>query len=348
MLSRGIELARSCPRMRPAAADSSRRPTVSVVMPAYNAARFLAEAVESVLRQTFSDLELLIVDDGSLDDTLAIARRLAALDARLNVVATANGGPAAARNAALRIARGDFIALLDSDDVIDQQYLSKQLAVLRACPAASIVTANAINRGGGANFNGQPYWPETSGVQWLTTGDVIGQEDAVCILSVFRRQVYEGVGGFNPAFSGNEDYEFWVRASRAGVVIVRNCEPLRVYRRLEGSLSSNEPRMIRGVLKVLRHTRGLLDERSPERAVLDRQIGRFTRELPRAELRASLQRSDAAGASAALRTIAADHGGWVLGACARLTSCWPEPLLWAYRLRRGMRERTTAPSHSAA
>jgi glycosyltransferase involved in cell wall biosynthesis len=317
-------------------------------MPAYNAERYLAEAVESVLRQTFSDLELLVVDDGSLDDTLAIGRRLAARDARLTVVATANGGPAAARNAALRIARGDFIALLDSDDVIDREYLSKQLAVLQSHPDASIVTANAINRGGGANFNGRPYWPETSGVRWLTTSDVIGQEDAVCILSVFRRQVYERVGGFNPAFSGNEDYEFWVRASLAGFVIVRNCEPLGVYRRVEGSLSSNEPRMIRGVLNVLRHTRGLLDERAPERHVLDRQIVRFTRELPRAELRASLQRSDAAGASAALRTIAADRGGWVLGACARLTSCWPKPLLWAYRLRRGVRERATAPSQSAA
>jgi len=105
--------------------------------------------------------------------------------------------------------------------------------------------------------------------------------------------------------------------------------------------------MIRGVLNVLRHAQSMLEDLSPEGEVLLRQVARFTRELPRAELRASLQRRDAAATSRVLRTLAAERGGMV-AACARLTSRWPQPLLWAYRLRARVRNRTAARSRSAA
>jgi len=321
---------------QPSVATGRRSPVVSVITPAYNAAAFLAETVRSVLGQTFSDLELIIVEDGSTDDTLAVARRLAATDSRVRVVATPNGGPAAARNVALRAAGGEFIALLDSDDVWRPQYLARQIALLDANPDVSIVTSNAINRGGGANFDAKPYWTQTTGVERLTVLDIIRQQDSVCILSVFRRRVYETIGGFDPTFNGNEDYEYWLRATLTGLVVLRNFEPLAEYRRRSGSLSSDEPRMIRGALKVLHHVDTLLDELPEERAALHRQVHRFTHEMPRAELRASLQRSDAAAAARVLQTLAAERGGWPLAAFARVTAHWPQPLLWAYRLRRGM------------
>ena len=233
-------------------ATSRRTPVVTVVTPAYNAAGYLPETVRSVLGQTFTDLELLIVDDGSTDDTLAVALRLAATDPRVRVVSTPNGGPAAARNTALRSARGEFVALLDSDDVMRPDYLVRQLAVFDACPDASIVTANAVNCGGGPTFDGKPFWPRVAGLERTTLLQLIEHEDAVCILSVFRRSVYATIGGFNPAFNGNEDYEFWLRAALAGSVIARNYEPIGVYRRRDGSVSSNEARMVRGVREVLR------------------------------------------------------------------------------------------------
>jgi glycosyltransferase involved in cell wall biosynthesis len=320
-----------------APAASSRMPVVSVVTPAYNAARYLPETVGSLLRQNFSDFELVIVDDGSRDDTLAVAHRFAAIDGRVRVVSTPNGGPAAARNRALREARGEFIALLDSDDTIAPEYLARQLAVLDANPDAAIVTANAFNRGGGSTYDGKPFWPQTTGLQRITVRDLIEHEDSVCILSVFRRRVVEVIGGFSATFTGNEDYEFWLRAALAGFVIVRNFQPLGVYRRLGGSLSSDEPRMIRGVMRVLQHVDGALGNWPAEREVLRRQMERFERELPRAELRATLQRNDAAAAARALRALAADRGGWLLSTVARITQYWPQPLLWAYRLRRSVR-----------
>jgi GT2 family glycosyltransferase len=308
-------------------------PVVSVVMPAYNAAAYLADAIESVLAQTFPDFELIVVDDGSTDQTAAVARRLASRDRRARLVSTANGGPANARNTALGIARGRFVALLDSDDVMRPHCLATQIGLLESNPDVSIVTANVINRGGGVNFDGKPYWPRTRGVERVTAAEIIAQENAICILSVFKREVYEAIGGFDPEFSRNEDYEFWLRASLAGFVVLRNYQPLGFYRRHEGSWSSDEPRLIRGILEVLGRTDRCLPTDAPERETLRRQIDRFSFELPRAELRAALQQYDAAAVSKALRTVRGQPGRGMLGACASVLSRWPGPLLWAYRIR---------------
>src|SRR5712671_4035179 len=129
-------------------------PTVSVIMPAYHAERYLHTAVESVLRQSFSDLELLIVDDGSSDRTVEIARGYAARDARVQVLEQANAGPGPARNAGFRAATGRLFAFLDSDDEWDETFLAEHVAVLAARPDVDVVIGNARNRGG--KRDGQP------------------------------------------------------------------------------------------------------------------------------------------------------------------------------------------------
>src|SRR5215831_13390320 len=120
-------------------------PLVSILTPAYNSAAYVAETVESVLQQTCSDFELLIVDDGSTDDTLAVVRALAEADTRVKGFASPHGGPAIARNVALQHARGQFLALLDSDDVWDPSFLSTQLSLLQKQPEIAIVTANVVS-----------------------------------------------------------------------------------------------------------------------------------------------------------------------------------------------------------
>src|SRR3954469_22016354 len=117
-------------------------PAISVIMPAFDAAAYLHVAVESVLAQTFSDLELLIVDDGSTDGTVAVAERYAARDGRVRVLRQANAGPGPARNTGFRAPTGDIFAFLDSDDEWDETFLAAQLAVLSARPDIDVVIGN--------------------------------------------------------------------------------------------------------------------------------------------------------------------------------------------------------------
>ena len=118
--------------------------TISVIIPAYNVAAYIGETLDSLLAQTYPDYEAVIVNDGSTDDTeQVIASYRASLGDRLVYVKQANGGLANARNAGLRVARGRYIALLDSDDLWAPEFLAKMLALLESDPTLDLVFPNA-------------------------------------------------------------------------------------------------------------------------------------------------------------------------------------------------------------
>lgn len=102
-------------------------PTVSVIVPAYNAENFIESCVESILRQTYTDFELILVNDGSKDSTSAICHRLAAQDSRITVIDQENGGSSSAKNTGLGIARGSYIEFIDADDTLDEAYMEQLL-----------------------------------------------------------------------------------------------------------------------------------------------------------------------------------------------------------------------------
>jgi len=314
--------------------ETSSRPLVSIITPAYNAERFLLETVESVLAQTFSDFELLIADDGSTDGTLRLATVLAARDSRILVASGPNQGPAGARNDAMKRARGRVFALLDSDDRWFPDYLSTQLRILHDSDA-DIVTANAINAGG--EHDGAPIWPATAGLEQLTLLDVITRENSMCIMSIFRREVADRIGGFDSAFNGNEDYEFWLRAAHSGARILQNREPHGWYRRREGSVSSDQRRMVAGILSVFQRIDRACERLPIEQAAVRRQIRRFEADLAILDLRESLRNGEAAKAAQFLKVAAALRGGCAYPIAAHVSARWPKPLLWAYQLRQALR-----------
>jgi glycosyltransferase involved in cell wall biosynthesis len=248
-------------------------PAVSIVTPAYNAARFLAEAIESAQRQTFDDFEMLIVDDGSKDDTADITEEFGARDPRIRLIRQRNAGTAAARNTAIRAARGELFALLDSDDVWLPEFLEVQLGILQQHPDVDILSSNALNLGSDAH--GQPIKPASNDLTPVSLLDLIQRDDAVFIMSVFRRRVIERIGDFDPLVLMNEDYEFWVRAARAGCRILFNQRPLVWYRRRNDSKSTNQDAMFAGIVAVLRQLRERCADSPTELAAIDRQIARF-------------------------------------------------------------------------
>lgn len=193
---------------------------VSVIMPAYNAAPYIAEAIRSVLDQNYPDIELIVVDDGSQDGTPEIAR---GFGERVRLFERPNGGPAAARNFGFSVARGEFIAFLDADDLWLPGKLASQVAHLRAHPEIGVVFGKFLRWYGRADgrFDAPPAPQDdsTGGAivsdqsGWIYT-ELLFDNIVHIITAVIRREVLDIVGGFDETLRTGEDYDFWLRVSR--------------------------------------------------------------------------------------------------------------------------------------
>jgi len=310
-------------------------PFVSVITPAYNAARYLEESARSALDQTFCDLELIIVDDGSTDQTLELAHQIQSREpSRVRVVSKPNGGPSAARNAGLTAAAGEYMALLDADDVWKPEFLARQMAVFTDIPTVDLVTGNGWNLGGGRH--GEPVRPFPDRRPALTLASIISDERAVFVMTVFRRRVFEVLGGFDESLRGNEDFDFWMRAAIAGFRFHRNAEPLAWYRRRQDSLSADPVRMLTGAITVCGKLRPLLNGR-PEAKVLDRQIAYYETELQAARVRAALGAHNVAEARVALEALHARRPTVRTAIAALLARHAPPVLERLYHLKQAYR-----------
>ena len=307
-------------------------PTVSIIMPAYNVAPYVAGAIRSALVQSFTDFELIVVDDGSKDNTAEIVRSLGRVDARVRLVQQANRGLAGARNTALRAARGDMLALLDSDDLWEPEFLAAQLAILEARPDIDIVTGNGWFLDGPRD--GQLARPYPDGRPDPVLASIIGDEWSVFIMSVMRRRVYTAIGPFDEAMRSNEDYDFWLRAAVAGFTFARNDQPLGYYRVRSDSLSASNVRMLRGILHVYRKLEPAIHDRPAELAILEQQVSRFETELLAAEARLAIEIADFEAAREHLGALHARKGGAAIGVAHFLARWAPGTLKRMLRLKR--------------
>jgi glycosyltransferase involved in cell wall biosynthesis len=244
-----------------------------------------------------------------------------------------NGGISSARNRALSEAAGEYIAILDGDDIWLPEYLESQLSVLRARPDVDIVTGNGFNLGG--PNDGETTRPYPDARPQPTLVDIVADEQAIFIMSGFRRRVYETIGGFDESLRTNEDYDYWLRAAAAGFRFARNDRPLCRYRRRHDSLSSNDIRMIRGILRVYEKLRPLIARDATASRALEAQVSRFRAELLAAEAKAAIAAGDARTATAHLDELYAMRGGAAVGVAALMARWTPGLLARAYQLRRG-------------
>jgi glycosyltransferase involved in cell wall biosynthesis len=311
-------------------------PAVSIIMPAYNVEAYVGDAIRSVLAQTFSDFEVIVVDDGSTDKTADVVGGLAAGDTRVRLVRQRNRGLAGARNTALRMARGELFALLDSDDLWEPEFLAEQIAILRDRPDVDVVTGNGWMLGGTLHGELARPCPDPRPEPDLTV--ILGDEQSVFIMSVFRRKVYEVVGAFDETLRTNEDYDFWLRAAICGFRFTRNDRPLGHYRIRSDSLSANEMRMLRGILRVYDKTRPLLLRRPVELAILDLQMERFHTEWLAAEARVALETANFQAAREHLGRLHARRGGAALGLARVLLRWAPKVVARIYGFRRARTE----------
>jgi glycosyltransferase involved in cell wall biosynthesis len=305
---------------------------VSVIMPAYNVAPYIGEAIRSVVAQTMPDWELLITDDGSTDGTAAAVRAAAGGEPRVRLIEGPNEGVSAARNTAFAQATGEFIALLDGDDIWDPTFLETQLAILAANPEIDVITGNGWLLGG--PHSGQPARPFPDPRPEPTFATILADENAVFIMSVMRRRVFAEIGGFDASLRTNEDYEFWLRAAHAGFRFHRNDRPLGQYRRRSDSASANDLRMLTGILVVFEKMRKLSTGRPEELRIIDEQLARFSRDQIAARMRAAIADGDVRAAAGHLAALHAHSGGATLKVASVLARLAPSLFFRAYRFSR--------------
>ncbi|UOA21213.1 putative glycosyltransferase EpsJ (plasmid) [Sulfitobacter indolifex] len=239
--------------------DRSVFPRVSIVMPAYNAAAFIDEALTSIAAQSFTAWEIIIVDDGSSDDTADIAERWAQQDKRIRVLKQANAGASAARNTGLEAARAAWIAFIDSDDWVHRDYLVKLMKPLKKKPLNAVfcIAVDVVSDG-------------SRGKRWIPPPKdnlfpVFATDCPIAVHSgIFRRSVLQEIGGWDPDLGTCEDWDLWMRLARTTNRIENVMEELAFIRLRTGSLSRSMPmRLARDGVIVIERA-GEPDPRVPE------------------------------------------------------------------------------------
>lgn len=228
-------------------------PAVSVIIPAYGVNAYIAEAVDSVLAQTYASREVVVVNDGmGVADTAELERILARYDDRVRYVARENGGQSAARNTGLAASAAPFVAFLDGDDWWAPTLLEREMALFERDPGLALVYADA------RLFGDHPW----AGRTYMECGDdSVGPVRLESLLArrvnvtmstiIARREAVLAAGGFDESLRYVEDYDMWLRMAFQGARMTYIREPL-AYRRMRGSsLSANGVKMQRALVDVL-------------------------------------------------------------------------------------------------
>lgn len=207
---------------------------VSVIMPMHNSERFVGEAIESVMAQTYHDWELLVVDDNSTDNSYNVAKEYADKDSRIRVLRNDNpiGIPSAPRNAGINKAKGRYIAFLDSDDMWFPQTLEQQLPLFRDRRVAIVFANYEKFDENGDRHNRIVNAPEMATYKSLLKGNVIGN-----LTGVYDRKK---VGTVTMQHTHHEDYVMWLSILKKGFIAKNTCTTLGAYRLRESSVSARK------------------------------------------------------------------------------------------------------------
>jgi glycosyltransferase involved in cell wall biosynthesis len=219
---------------------------VSVVIPAYNAMAYLPETVESVLRQTFTNFEVLIIDDGSSDQIVQWVSQIS--DPRVRLISQENQGLSGARNTGIAHAQGEYVAFLDADDLWEPTKLEKQVHCLENKPAVGLVYTWTVLVDEQGNPTGRVFISDAEGDVWqqIVWDDVMSNGSTAMV----RRCCFETVGVFDLNLGPAADRDMWIRiASRYPFAVIK--EPLVFYRQHPNSMSKNRKIMIQELRTVI-------------------------------------------------------------------------------------------------
>ena len=311
--------------------EPARAPDVSVIIPAYNTAGYVAGAVASALAQTYTSHEIIVVNDGS-PDSEAMDRALAPYRDRITYVTQANSGVSSARNYAIAIARGRYIAFLDSDDVWEPDYLASQVAVLDGDPSVAMVYPDALIVGDHPHA-GRTFTEVCPSRGEPTFRGVLTQECHVFVGSLVRREALVSAGLFDPQLRTAEDFDLWLRLLARGERIVWNPRVLVRFLKRRTSASADPVIMAEGALKVLDKIERTLKLRPEDRAALEERRKYFSAHLELVRGKRAFFRRDVDKALSHIERSNSLVKRLKLSLVCLLIRRFPRVMLHAYRLR---------------
>jgi len=248
-------------------------PVVSVIVPAYRVTDFIGEALDSVLAQTFTDYEIIVINDGS-PDSEALERALEPYMSRIIYIKQENRGVSAARNTGIAAARGSLLAFLDGDDTWLPNYLEVQVARIQADPTIDVLYPNVLLFGGSSEA-GEEFMTACPSNGEVTFERLLLQECNVSNCSIARREMIISAGLFDESLPSVEDFDLWLRVIKEGGRIAYHRDVLARYRRRPGSLTADPIWLNEHILKVLKKVKQTMDLTPSERAIVDAQLEHF-------------------------------------------------------------------------
>ncbi|MET0653732.1 MAG: glycosyltransferase [Hyphomicrobiaceae bacterium] len=239
-------------------------PRVSIVMPVYNGARFIADALASAQREPGIDAEIIVVDDGSTDETTRVVSSISERDQRIRLLQREHRGVSPTRNVGVRAATGEYVTFLDSDDICPPGRIARQAHKLAGRPdAAAVIGETLLFEELAENLHPAP------GTRYLQILTVTLHS------ALFRRDIFDRVGLFDETLAFSEDFDFFLRLAEAEAPLVIESEIASLYRRHPGSMTTDSKAVKAGMLAALQ--RSLARRRSTGRTAPVNHF--FTRRL---------------------------------------------------------------------
>lgn len=213
---------------------------VSIITPVYNGEKYISETIESVIKQTYLDWEMIVVDDGSKDGSAAIVRRYAEKESRITLLQQPNGGSASARNNGIRYANGQYIALLDSDDLWDPDFLKSQLALMKE--KNTICVHGSYKR---INENSEEILKAWKAKKEVTYKQMQMTNHIACLTGLYDTSKLGKIYLKEELRSIRDDYAYWLDVVKLAGVSYGNQDVLASYRVISSSTTGKKKKLIR-------------------------------------------------------------------------------------------------------
>jgi glycosyltransferase involved in cell wall biosynthesis len=249
----------------------SKTPMVSIIIPAYNTSAYIVETLESVFAQTFDNFEVIVINDGSPDSD-ALEHVIAPYRKRILYLKQENRGSAGARNTAIRIARGEYLAFLDSDDTWLPDYLRSQMKLFEETPSLDAAYCDAEHFGR-HDFAGKTFMQTYPSNGPVTLASLIMENCHIPFsCAVARKEIVLAAGAFDEGLLRCEDYDLWLRILLRGGQMAYQKKALGRYRTRAGSLSRDTIKVMEALVAIYKKTEKIVELPKETQAILQRQI----------------------------------------------------------------------------